>query len=261
VTAPESTPLRALIVDDEPPARRKVRLFLERDPEIEIVGEANSGERAVEAMRKLGPDVVFLDIQLGEMDGFDVLQSFDIGELPQIVFVTAFDEYALKAFEVAAVDYLLKPFDAERFAAAVDRVKQKLRAGSTEALEAQVRKLLSTVGRGSHGTRRLLVKSRDRGQLVEVADIAWIHAAGNYVELHVGGKEYLLRETLEGMGRQLDGETFLRVHRSFIVNARFIDEIQPESHGDHLILMKDGAKIRLSRRYRDRLPDGIRRHL
>ena len=229
-----------------------------------IVGEAGSGKSAVQAINALTPDVVFLDIQLGPMDGFAVLAALDPGALPQIVFVTAFDEYALKAFEVAAVDYLLKPFDAGRLASAMERVKKRFYEGSTGAragLEAQMRMLLAQVGQAAQKTRRILVKKRDRGVLVDVPDISWIRAAGNYVELHVDGDEYLLRETLEGMGRQLDSQTFLRVHRSFIVNARFIDEIVSASHGDHLIRMADGTQVRLSRRYRDRLPDGIRQHL
>ena len=251
--------LTALIVDDEPPARRKIRKFLERDAEIHVVGEAASGARAVAAVRSLSPDVVFLDIQMGRMDGFGVLEVLGTESLPQIVFVTAHDEYALRAFEVAAVDYLLKPFDAERFARALARVKQRARgaAGGGPDLEDKIRSLLAAVGR----TTRILVKSRDRSVLLNACDIEWVRAAGNYVELHAAGGEYLLRETLEGMRRQLDPQTFLRVHRSYLVNAGYVREIRPESHGDHLIVMRDGAQIRLSRRYRAGLPAAIRRNL
>lgn len=253
--------LKALIVDDEPPARRKIRRFLERDTEVRVVGEAAGGAEAVAAIRAADPDVVFLDIQMGEMDGFGVLEALEDGRLPEVVFVTAHDEYALKAFDVAAVDYLLKPFDAERFARALERAKKRVRGGSGAALESNVRRLLSAVGHTAEGTRRILVKTRDRAVLLKVGDIEWIRAAGNYVELHAGEEEYLLRETLEGMGRKLDPESFLRVHRSFVVNAEFVRHIRPESHGDHVIVMRDGSRIRLSRRYRDRLPEAIRRNL
>jgi two-component system LytT family response regulator len=253
--------LTALIVDDEPPARRKVRKFLAADPDLEVVGEAGSGEEAVEAIRRLAPDVVFLDVQMGRMDGFGVLEALEGGRMPRIVFVTAHDEFALRAFEVAAVDYLLKPFDADRFRRALERAKESVRAGVDAGLERRMRELLAEVRGGAPAPARILVKTRNRAILLKVADIAWIRAAGNYVELHAGEGEFLLRETLEGMERQLARDTFLRVHRSFLVNVEHVQEIRPWSHGDHLVLMRDGASIRLSRRYRDRLPEPIRRSL
>ena len=253
--------ITALIVDDEPPALRKLRRFLSKDHEVEIVGEAGGGREAIDKIRALSPDVVFLDIQMGEIDGFGVVEALAADRLPAIVFVTAHDDYALKAFEVAALDYLLKPFDAGRFAQALGRAKERARAGADAGLEERVRSLLAHVGGPAGGSRRILVKKRDRSVLVKVDDIAWVRAAGNYVELHVDQEEHLIRETLDGMGRQLDPQTFLRVHRSFLVNAEHIREIRPWSHGDHVVVMQDGTQIRLSRRYRRRLPAAIGRNL
>jgi two-component system, LytTR family, response regulator len=252
--------ITALIVDDEPPARRKIRRFLEEDEEITIVGEVGTGEKAVEMIRSLSPDVVFLDIQMPGIDGFGVVEALGSGTLPEIIFVTAHDEHALRAFEVAALDYLLKPFDRERFARALTRAKGRVGEGSSD-LAARIREIVAKVENRTASARRILVKTRDRSVLVKVEDITWIRAAGNYVEIHAGEATYLLRETLDGMGRQLDPDTFLRVHRSFLVNADAIQEIQPWSHGDHVIRMRDGARIRLSRRYRDRLPQLLRENL
>jgi len=254
-------PVRVLIVDDEPPARRKIRRFLDKDAGVLVVGEAGNGERAIRAIRELEPDLVFLDIQMPRVDGFGVLEALRKGPLPEIVFVTAHDEYALKAFEFAALDYLLKPFDSERFTQALERAKQRLRGDGGAGLDDRLQELLARMERRPPEAGRLLVKTRDRALLVNTADVAWIQAAGNYVELHVSGQTYLMRETLQGMSRQLNPDTFLRVHRSFLVNADHIREIRPWSHGDHLIVMRDGAKVRLSRRYRDGLPASLRKGL
>ncbi len=253
--------VRALIVDDEPPARRKVRRFLAEDPDIEVVGEAASGEQAIRAIREHRPDLLFLDIQMPGTDGFGVVDALTPDLLPEVVFVTAHDQYALQAFEVAALDYLLKPFDRERFQQAVERAKERIRSGQAADLHDRVRELIAQIKRPATDLEHLLVKTRDRAVLVPTREITWIQAAANYVELHVGERVYLLRDSLEGVLRQLTGHAFLRVHRSFIVNISHIKEIQPWSHGDHVILMKDGAKIRLSRRYRDQLPEPFRKHL
>jgi len=253
--------VRALIVDDEPPARRKIRRFLDKDADVVVVGEAGNGERAIRAIRELEPDLVFLDLQMPKVDGFGVLESLKKGSMPEIVFVTAHDDYALRAFEVAALDYLLKPFDAERFAKALERAKERLRGDAGAGLDRRLQELLAQVERRPPKTGRLLVKTRDRAVLVNTVDVAWIQAAGNYIELHVGDRTYLMRETLHGMSQQLDPDTFLRVHRSFLVNADHIREIQPWSHGDHLIVMRDGTKVRLSRRYRHQLPASLRKSL
>ena len=247
--------IRALIVDDEPPARRKLRTFLEPDPEVEIVGEAASGAGAIEQIRALRPDLVFLDIQLGEIDGFGVLEALDGEPLPQVVFVTAYDEHAIRAFDVSAVDYLLKPFDVDRFADALTRAKQRLQTPEGPFWQRVAQMLDEALERPKTG--RLMVKKRGRAVLLRTDDIGWIRAAGNYVELHVGDEEHLLRETLEGIRQRLSPSTFLRVHRSYLVHIDHIREIRPATHGDYRILTEDGREIPLSRRYRDRLPEDL----
>ena len=254
--------VRALIVDDERPARRKVRRFLAEDPDIEGVGEAESGDQAIRATRAHRPDLLFLDVQMPGINGFGVVDALSPDLLPEVVFVTAHDQYALQAFEVGALDYLLKPFDLERFQQAVERAKASIRSGEAADLQDMVLELIARVERHAAGVEHLLIKTRDRAVLVPTREITWIQAAANYVELHAAERVYLLRDSLEGFLRQLSDRPFLRVHRSFIVNLDHIREIQPwSSHGDHVIFMKDGAKIRLSRRYRKKLPEPFRKHL
>jgi two-component system LytT family response regulator len=249
--------VRVLVVDDEPPARRKILRLLRRDPGVELLGEAGDGAEALRRIRELRPDLVFLDVQMPGTDGFGVLGALGPEELPAVVFVTAFDEHAIRAFEVAAVDYLLKPFDAERFALALERARRRIAAGSAGQFHETLRSLISTLEAERRGLERVIVRTRDRALPLRVRDIAWLQAAGNYVQLHVGRTSYLLRETLEGFTARLDAR-FLRVHRSYVVNADHIREIQPWSHGDHIVVMRDGARVRLSRRYRERLPEPFR---
>lgn len=256
-----TAPIRVLIVDDEPPARRKIARFLTQDPQVAVVGEAGNGRQAIEAIRTLDPQVVFLDIQMPQVDGFGVLEALDPDEMPEIVFVTAHDQYAVQAFEVAALDYLLKPFDAERFWLALERAKERVTAAGTsghdEALPQKIRELLQQMHSAPAGADRILVKGHGRSYFVDLAEIQWIRGAGNYAELHTAEGKHLVRETLDGISERLDTRRFVRIHRSYVVNIDKVQEIEPLSHGDHLLRMKDGEELRLSRRYRDRLPAGF----
>jgi len=239
---------RAIIVDDEPHAREKLRRFLAEDGRAVLVGEAGDGPAAVSLIEAHRPDVVFLDVQMPGLDGFQVLESLEIDPLPEVVFVTAHDEHALRAFEVQALDYLPKPVDRERFTRALDRALERVGRG-----EAYVRPVLSALP--ARRLERFLVRTRGRMFLVPVEDVDWIGAAGNYVELHVGGDVHLVRGTLSALEERLPPDRFVRIHRSSIVNLERVRELQPWSHGDLVVLLRGGEELRMSRRYRDRLQE------
>jgi two-component system, LytTR family, response regulator len=244
--------IRVLIVDDEPPARAKIRRLLSADPEVELAGEAQSGFEAVEEIDRLQPDLVFLDVQMPGLDGFGVLAELGGQAMPAIVFVTAFDEYAIRAFEVNAVDYLLKPFDADRFRAALDRAKGRIRRMGTEELDRRLRTLLAEVRPRPAPIQRLLVPAGQKQIVLDVGGIDWMDAEQNYVRLHVGKTSYLVRGSLTGLEERLDPTRFIRIHRSRIVNIERVREIHPWSHGDQLVVLHDGTELLMSRRYRDR---------
>jgi two-component system LytT family response regulator len=249
-------PVRVLIADDEPPARAKVRRFLAADPEVDMVGEAESGPEAVDAIQRLRPDLVFLDIQMPGADGFGVLGALDAGTLPHVVFVTAYDAYALRAFEVHAVDYLLKPWDADRFRTALARAKERVRARTpADELEGRIRRALADVRAPAAYLDRVLVRTGDRAVFLRTDEIDWVEAEENYVRVHAGRESHLVRGTLAGLEERLDPAKFVRVHRSRIVNLGSIRELHPWSHGDWKIVLRDGRELMLSRRYRDRLPE------
>jgi len=247
--------IRTLIVDDEPLAREKIRTLLAGDPEIELVGECGDGTAAAAAMVKKDPDLVFLDVQMPEMDGFAALEAVGGGRMPVVVFVTAFDEYALKAFEVHALDYLLKPFDRQRFSAALRRAKERIRSDRGRALGGRVEELLGELR--ERGERRwleqLVVKSKGRIFFVDLDAIERIEAAGNYVELHTEEEAHLIRGTMKRLEERLDPKRFLRVHRSHIVNLQRIREVHPWFNGDYRIVMKSGAQVTTGGAYRDAL--------
>jgi two-component system, LytTR family, response regulator len=250
--------IKVLIVDDEPLARERIRDLLERDPEAVVAGECSDGDEAVAAIRAHAPDVVFLDVQMPEKDGFDVVEEVGVDRLPAIVFVTAYDQYALRAFEVRAIDYLLKPFDEERFARTFERAKAQARAAGESRAEEIERRVLALVEEMRARTRtryldRLMIKSGGHLFFIKAEEIDWIEAEGNYVRLHVGDASHLLRETVAGLEAQLDPAQFLRIHRSTIVNLDSVREIQPLFHGEYRVVMQDGTKLTLSRGYRDRL--------
>lgn len=244
---------RTLLVDDEPLARQRIRALLDGDPEIELVGECGNGREAVDAVLQFQPDLMFLDVQMPILDGFGVLQALAGASMPVVIFVTAHDRFALKAFEVHALDYLLKPFDRDRFRAALNRAKGQVRLGKAAGLESKLSDLLQTVHERQTGPDRLVVKSAGRVYFVRVQDIDWVEAAGNYLRLHAGNEEHLLRESMNGLEARLDPARFARIHRSTIVNLERIRELQPAFHGDYLVVLHDGSELTLSRNYRDKL--------
>ncbi len=272
------TPIRALVVDDEKPARERVRRLLERDTRLDIVDVCAGGAEAIErvtalAQRGAPVHLLFLDVQMPELDGFGVAAALvdrpGLRPAPAIVFVTAYDEYALRAFEAHAVDYLLKPFSDERFEASLDRAIRHVRAGHAEALLAQMQGLLGAVGaphtagaepapRPAESRRapvdRIVLKGADRVRLLPVQQITWIEAAGMYVKLHMrDGAVHLHRGLLGQLAAMLDHRRFVRVHRSAIVNLDVVEELQPDAHGDYRVVLKDRTEIRLGRRYRSGL--------
>ena len=241
---------RVLLVDDEAVARQRMRRYLALDDSLSIVGECGDGISAVNAIRSLRPDIVLLDVQMPELDGFGVLRALSPKEWPAVIFVTAFDRYALQAFDLHAIDYLLKPFTRDRFALAVMRAKERIRGRQRDgALAALVEQLRTTQDRPS----RVAVRSRNRIVVIDWADVDWIEAADNYVKLHVGRTDYLLRNTLAALEKELDGRNFVRVHRSSMVQVDRIRELVPESHGDFTLRLRDGAELTLSRTFRERV--------
>ena len=245
--------IRALIVDDEPLARDRLRLFLAEEPGVEVIGECANGREAVAAIGKESPDLVFLDVQMPELDGFGVLAQLDAARRPAVIFVTAYDQFALRAFDVHAVDYLLKPYDRERFQTALRRALEQLKPAAAGDWNRQLSALLADLKAEPKALERIAVKSSGRVVLVRIADIDWIEAADNYVELHVGTETHLHRETMNAMEGQLPAEKFLRISRSTIVNLERVKELQPLFHGEYAVLLRGGARLTASRTYRDRL--------
>jgi two-component system LytT family response regulator len=235
--------IKVLIVDDEPLARQVVRMLLDDDPEVEVVGEC-SGAEGVSLVERTRPDVLFLDVQMPEVDGFDLLERLGPSRAPTTVFVTAYADHAVRAFEVHALDYLLKPIDDGRFARALGRAKEQVRLRERGTPDPRVGALLEARGRFA---RRFLVKGRDRTVVVNAEDIDWIEAADYYVSLHVGNASHLLRETMNELEGKLDPEKFFRVHRSSIINLERVREIQPLFRGDCELVLASGCKVRLSR--------------
>jgi len=231
-------------VDDEPLARSNLSVLLRLDPEIEIVGECGSGAGALEQIRSARPDLVFLDVQMPECDGFDVLEMLGKDQPPAIVFVTAYDQYALRAFEAGALDYLLKPFDNARFDRALDRAKQRI--SHSKDLPAQL--------------ERLAIKSVGQVSFVKISEIDWIEAADYYACLHVGPKTHLLRRSMSELERELDPVAFCRIHRSTIVNLDRVRGLKLSEDGEDDVLLENGARLRLSERYRKQLQSRLGVH-
>lgn len=245
--------IRTLIVDDEPLAREGVRLHLEDHDDIEIIGECGSGEEAVQRIEQDAPDLVFLDVQMPGLDGFAVLEAIGDDRLPAVVFVTAYDQFALRAFEAHALDYLLKPFEAERFAKTLDRVRAQLRAQTADSMADRLRSLVASLSSRERFLERLVARTNGKILILRVADIDWIDAAANYVRVHIGGKQYLVRETMTHLETRLDPDKFLRIHRSIIVRKDRIKELEPLFQGDYSIILVDGTRLTSSRGYRDRI--------
>lgn len=251
--------IRVLIVDDEPLARHGIRQHLETETDFEIAGEAANGREAIAAMQTLAPDLVFLDIQMPLLDGFSLIEKIGVENLPAIVFVTAYDEYAIRAFEINALDYLLKPIDAERFHKTLDRVRGRVHNEQTTELDQRLSALLHELeaaklsGAQPRYLERVAVKKTGHITLIDVDEIEWISSQGNYVRLHVKSETHLLRETMDGIERKLDPQKFLRLRRSTIVRMTEIKEMYPLFNGEYLIVLKDGTKLSSSRRYRHNL--------
>ena len=249
----ETDKLRVLIVDDEPIAREGVRVQLLKYADVIISGEAANGLEAAAAIRELVPDIVFLDVQMPGMSGFEVLEALGTRNLPAIVLVTAYDKYALQAFEINAIDYLLKPFDAERFARAFERARRELEKTRAAAINQRLQTLLETVLPQKKFLDRMVVKASGRIFFLPIAEIDWIEAADNYARLHVGRESHLIRETLSSLESRLNPELFLRIRHSAIVNIKHIRELHPLFKGEYEILLQNGAKLVTSRRYRGKI--------
>ena len=249
--------LRVLLVDDEPLVRQGIRDFLEDEPDITIVGECGDGVEALETIARERVDLVFLDIQMPELDGLGVASALAEQGGPVVVFVTAYSEHAVRAFEVNAVDYVLKPFDRERFLAALGRARARRASGEQEELARRLAAVLSELQRSRGQAQRVLVRTDGRIRFVPVADIDWIEAADNYARLHVGPERHLVRETMASLEARLDGSRFARIHRSAIVNLARIRELQPTFNGEYAVFLQSGAKLTLSRGYRDALREKI----
>lgn len=250
-----------LIIEDEPPARAKLARFIAELEDFRVLAEAATVEEGIEAVTRLAPDAIFLDIQLGTRSGFDVLDGVRGSAAPLVVFTTAYSEYAVKAFEVQAVDYLLKPFDRDRLLRTIARLREALAEPDHSDLEERVRRLLASLPGRSAAVRQILVREAERAFFLPVEEIARISAAGNYIELHAAGKVHLIRDSLTSFIAQLDPAEFLRVHRSHVVRIGFIAELRPMFHGDYELLLRDGTTLAMSRRYKALLPAAIRERL
>jgi len=252
MTGDSNKSISVLIVDDEILAREGIRMVLDGDPNINQVHEAKDGKQAVQSLRAHKPDVVFMDVQMPEMSGFEVLRNAGMEKLPVIVFVTAYDKYAIEAFEVQAVDYVLKPYTLERLSRAIERAKS-LVASENRGLDARVLAVLEQIAQGPEHLTRLAVKSRATTIFLEVDSVEWISAAENYVELHTGKAQHLIQVTLNRLASRLNPATFVRIHRSLIVNVKRIRSVEPQFHGEYLVTMVSGDQLRSGRTYHDAL--------
>jgi two-component system LytT family response regulator len=243
--------MRVLIVDDEPWARKRIATLLKPEEDIEIVRECSGGDEAIEAIAECAPDLVFLDVQMPEVDGFEVLDAITPEHMPLVVFATAYDKYAIQAFDAQAIDYLLKPFDEERFRKALNRARKELegKISSEKALS----KLLESIRGERRYLRRLVTKSGGRVLFLKLCDVDWIEASGNYVTLHCGKETHMLRTTMNALEPRLDPAQFVRIHRSSIVNLDRVREMQPLFRGEHGLILKDGTQLSVGRAYRTRL--------
>jgi two-component system LytT family response regulator len=251
--------LRALIADDEPLARERIAGLLQGEPDIEVVGECPDGTKTVAAIQQLSPDLVFLDVQMPGATGFDVVQAVRPDRMPIVVFVTAYDKYALKAFDVHALDYLLKPFDRDRFQKALQRAREQVERQQTGDLGRRLLALVHDLKPANQRLDRLVIKSGGRVFFLRTDEIDWIEAAGNYVRLHLGSDSHLFRETMTALEGRLDPQRFFRIHRSRIVNIERVQELQPWFNGEYAVLLRNGTKLTLSRGYREKLQERLGR--
>ncbi|MDQ1404894.1 MAG: two-component system, LytTR family, response regulator [Acidobacteriaceae bacterium] len=249
---------KVLIVDDEPLARDRIREMLRGDREIQIVGEARNGCEAIEAMTAHAPDIVFLDVQMPDMDGFEVLKTIRVEHMPLIIFVTAYDQHALRAFDVHAIDYLMKPFDRKRFAKALDHAKDQTKHPKDEPDTGRIMRLLEELKAGARYVERFAIKTGEKVLFVRAEDVDSIEADGNYVRLTVSTSSYMLRETINGIESQIDPRMFVRIHRSTIVNMNRVKELQAWARGEYRIMLDNGVYHTLSRGYREHFDNFIK---
>jgi two-component system, LytTR family, response regulator len=249
--------IRTMVVDDEPVARERMVGMLSQEKDIELVGECADGQQAISAIQHQHPDLVFLDVQMPVCDGFSVIEQVGAERMPPVVFVTAYDEYALKAFEVHAIDYLLKPFGRDRFQQTLQHAREHLERRRAGDLGKRLLALVQDLKPEPQKLDRLVVKSGGRVFFLRTDEIDWIEAAGNYVKLHLGDQSHLFRETMNNMEARLDGHRFMRIHRSRIVNTDRIKELQPWFNGEYVVVLQNGARLTLSRGYREKLQERL----
>lgn len=250
-------PIRAIVVEDEPSSRRWLQSMLDRQPDFEILECCRNGAEAIDAIRRRAPELVFLDIRMPDMDGFDVLGQLDPATRPQVVFVTAHDEFAVRAFELHALDYLLKPFDLPRLEETLDRVRNHYRGRQGRELNRKVDALMRHLDAAGRRLERLAVKQDDATRIVRVREVAWFEAEANYVRLHTAEGAFLARASLRSLEQRLDPRQFVRVQRGIIVNVDRVRRLVPRGHGDLTLILADGTELPLSRRYRERFESSI----
>jgi two-component system LytT family response regulator len=262
---PNGSLIRAIIADDERLAREKLRILLGSEPEVQVVAECPNGRQTVSAIRSCQPDMLLLDIQMPDLDGFEVLNEISSDEMPQVIFTSAYDQYAIRAFEAHALDYLLKPFDQDRLHAAIERASVEIRKSKDQDLTNRVLALLSTVRSGKqpvpHFDERLTIRTNGRVVFLNLEEIHWIEAAANYVRLNTGKDSYLFRETISRISERLNPSQFVRIHRSMIVNVAGIKELIPVNSGEYVVVLHSGKELSCSRSYRSNLQDLIGKNL
>ncbi len=265
--SPQDQPMNALvrtvIADDERLARQKLLILLQSEPMVNVIAECQDGRQTVSAIRALRPDMLLLDIQMPDLDGFQVLQEIPAEEMPVVIFTTAYDQYAIRAFEANALDYLLKPFDQERLHHAVERAQSELRKERDHAITHRILSLLSQVRSvtpaAAQPDQRLVIKANGRVVFLDLDNIEWVEAAANYVRLNVGKESYLFRETISRISERLDANQFVRIHRSTIVNVRKIKELIPVNSGEYVVVLKSGRELSCSRGYRAALQEIVQK--
>lgn len=242
--------IKALIIDDEPLACKRIVTLLEEYDQVEVAAVCHNGMEAINEIKNKNPELIFLDIQMPEIDGFEVLRHIDTDSLPCVIFVTAYDEYALKAFEVHALDYLLKPFKKERFGEALARAQNTINREKATDFTNKVERLLVSLETSKDVLSRIMVESSGQYFFLDIDEVEWIESAGNYVEIHAGDRSYLIRETMVNMERKLDSNIFFRIHRTAIVNINFIKALEKWFHGDYKITLMNGEELTMSRNYK-----------
>lgn len=248
-----SSKIRVLIVDNEPLARRGICLHLEAETDFEIIGECKNGREALSAIEIHAPDLIFLDIQMPILDGFSFVEKIAAKNLLEIVFVTAYGEHAIRAFEAGAIGYILKPINTERFQKTLERIRYRIFSGENKSLESRLADLLKILKPAGNYPERIAVKENERIRFLNIENIDWISSQGNYIEIHSGREKFILRETMDGMERKLDPHKFLRLRRSTIIRIEQINELHPLFGGEFEVVLKSGVKLSSSRRYRKNL--------